>query len=549
MNYEESSSSLSDTEPSERARYTASPHARASIPDIEQQPRVIHVTRSPSHSRPAGRDSYTTYSTAIRGLEVISFADAATIVSILRHYNANGRGRDVWRSRYKVNRFLREDAARTSRNEVRIDTDASARAHSRSGFSLHFGTHRRDDDDDDDDYFGRRFWSGGPRPGGGGPGRDHLYMAGAAGRPSMSRESPAVQVPEAPIRGHGIRFMEVRGMTVPTGRSSMQQARDAMEQARDHDAERERVLHVEREHHGHRHDYDNSEWVRKTDRKPRRERKESVTQRLDLRGGEGPIRERREVPSYFFMFDRGKPVVTEDARTINLNWSNHKLLAHLRSQYRALHYGWIFKPYTWVLDIGMVYVLVWVFDEHTRRVKLVNKAELVESPDQSGSLSAHDFRYILDNPPPGKCFTRTVARFLQGARAASPGPGLGRHTAPHAVLMFEFANLPRARVLVTLALFTIPLSAAFGILYGALKGPVADAISLASYLATAFSLFFAILGAGSLLGIDEPHAYTATDDLLEEYIVHRRIRGGLFQGRGGYGWENGRRGDMDAVSV
>lgn len=68
------------------------------------------------------------------------------------------------------------------------------------------------------------------------------------------------------------------------------------------------------------------------------------------------------------MFDRGKPVVIEGERMIGLNWSNHKLLAHLRAQYRALHYGWILKLYTWVLEIGMVYVLVVREQSRARRV-------------------------------------------------------------------------------------------------------------------------------------------------------------------------------------
>lgn len=68
---------------------------------------------------------------------------------------------------------------------------------------------------------------------------------------------------------------------------------------------------------------------------------------------------------------------------------------------------------------------------------------------------------------------------------------------------------------------------------------MADAISLASYIATAFSLFFAILGAGSLLGIDQPHIYTATDDLLEEYVVQRRLREGLYHRRSRLGGDGG----------
>ncbi|KAK3361883.1 hypothetical protein B0T24DRAFT_640294 [Lasiosphaeria ovina] len=331
-----------------------------------------------------------------------------------------------------------------------------------------------------------------------------------------------------PTRSHGsIHIGETQNMSVPERRYSRE--------------------------HGMRADVDDrynddatSQWVRNRERAPRRRQSASRLQHnvVQLRGGGRPNSE-SEIPSFFFMFDRGKPVLIKDERKVGLNWSNQKLLAHLQAQYRALHYGWILKPYTWVQDIGMIYVLVWVFDERTRRIRLVNKAELVESPDKSGSLSAHDFRYILDNPPPGKFFARTVAKFLQGARGASPG--VGRH--PRVVLMFEFANLPRARVLVTLALFTIPISAIVGILYGVLQGPIADAISLASYIATAFSLFFAILGAGILLGIDQPHVYTATDDLLEEYVVQRRIREGLFYARGRFGEDNGKPGDKDAVSV
>jgi len=307
----------------------------------------------------------------------------------------------------------------------------------------------------------------------------------------------------------------------------------------------------------------------------------------------------------------------EGEQEIGLNWRNEAFVSHLRQKYRALHDWWILKPYTWVQDIGMIYVLVvslfplcflvealsalpqltqrkqWVLDERTQRIRLANKAELVEAPkakaDSGGGaaavLSAHDFRYVLDNPPSGKCFARTVSRFVLGAR------GQGRRHGPSpVVLMFEFANMPRPRlafrfsthpplslgsrrererkermnvgrspcainrVFVTLALFTIPVSGIMGILYGSvLKGEVADAISLASYIATAASLFFAILGAGSFLGVDAPHVYTTTDELLQEYVKQSVLKKGVFIARdpsasvGGAGGDNGK--EKDAASV
>ena len=168
----------------------------------------------------------------------------------------------------------------------------------------------------------------------------------------------------------------------------------------------------------------------------------------------------------------------------------------------------------------------WVLNERTGRLKLVNKAELVETPEKTPSLGYYAFEDTLDHPPPGKSFAHTVAKFLQDAQRAHSHPG----RPPQVVLMFEIANLPQARILVTLALCTIPISAVVGVLYGILKGPVADAISLASYIATAFSLFFAILGAGSWLGMDPPLVYTATDDLLEE-MMQGRIREDWLGGR------------------
>ena len=169
---------------------------------------------------------YTADYTEFRGVHATTFANADTLVNVLRHYNANGRGRDVWRSRYKVNRFLREDAARSSRNEVRIDTHPRPRPPS-SGFLSGFRTNRRDGDDSDDDHdHDRRFGRGGRPPGGGGPGNSggspdhvHEYMAPARGRRPRSRDGGSIHIVEArepppdpgqerrPYQGHGERIV------------------------------------------------------------------------------------------------------------------------------------------------------------------------------------------------------------------------------------------------------------------------------------------------------------------------------------------------------
>ncbi|KAK0715412.1 hypothetical protein B0H67DRAFT_580645 [Lasiosphaeris hirsuta] len=241
--------------------------------------------------------------------------------------------------------------------------------------------------------------------------------------------------------------------------------------------------------------------------------------RLDLRGGAAAVRAlayESEIPSYFFTFDRGRPILITKPKHVDLGWSNKRLIGHLQSQYSALHYGWLFKPYSWFLDIGMIYVLVWRYDESRSRLRLLNKAELVEAPIK-GTFTAHDFRYILDNPPPGRSLARTVSKLVRDVR---------RIGEPPVVLMFEFIDLPRARVLITLALLTIPISVVVGVVYGVVQQDIANAISLASYIATACSLFFAILAGGSLLGIEEPHAYTPNDELLEEYLGNPNMNRG-----------------------
>ncbi|KAK3349280.1 hypothetical protein B0T25DRAFT_238234 [Lasiosphaeria hispida] len=242
--------------------------------------------------------------------------------------------------------------------------------------------------------------------------------------------------------------------------------------------------------------------------------------RLDLRGGGAAtlraLAYESEIPSYFFTFDRGRPILITKPKHVDLGWSNKRLLGHLQKQYSTLHYGWLLKPYSWVLDVGMIYVLVWRYDQATSRLRLLNKAELVEAPIK-GTFTAHDFRYILDNPPPGRSLARTVSKLVQGVRKIGEPP---------VILMFEFVDLPRARALVTLALLTIPISVVVGIVYGVLQQDIANAISLASYIATACSLFFAILAGGSLLGIEEPHAYTPNDELLEEYLGNPNINRG-----------------------
>ncbi|RYP42969.1 hypothetical protein DL768_010163 [Monosporascus sp. mg162] len=473
--------------------HSRSPDRRA--PDIEQ-PRIR--TAHYSDRTPL---VYTVNATEFRHVQIATFANRNTLFGILQHYNANGRGRDVWRSRYKANRFLREEAARSRRHEVRIDTNP--RVGPRSMFFRRDRGVRYDSDDDDDfdDPFGRPQGTGPrPTPGGGGGSRapDHVYMTSASGRPATSRE-----------RDYAVGAEEIR---LPERRYSPDWSR--FEFSRD-DRDYERI----RPQQPHTVLTPRVEAIRDSRREQAPQNRR--VRQTSLRGGGGKPVSESDVPAYFFMFDRGKPILIRDKQYVGLKWSNKTFITHLRQQYRALHDRWIMKPYNWVQDIGMIYVLVWVYDEPTRRIKLQNKAELVESPS-SGSLSAHDFRYILENPPPGRCFGRTISMFLRHARKT----GAGRN--PQVVLMFEFANLPRARVLATLALFTIPISAAVGILYRALQSEIADAIALASYIATASSLFFAILGAGSLLGIEEPHAYTANDDLLEEYVKQRRIREGLF---------------------
>ncbi|KXX80761.1 hypothetical protein MMYC01_203930 [Madurella mycetomatis] len=412
--------------PPRRPAHSHIPHFRA--PDIERpEIRDAHYP-GPSRNLPV----YVINATEFHHVQITTFANRDTFLGILRHYNSNGRGRDVWRSRYKANRFLREEAARSTRHEVRIDTDPRPGGPRPMFFRPGRGTRHSSDDDGSDgfgDGFGR-FSGRGPRPGGGdgGMGPDHLYMTAADGhRPARSRDHVVHVVPaEEMLRPERHHFQGARVEVRP--RDEHHSHHEERHEERVHLQElRPQRMHTVQTHHA-----DNVRELRpeRTGRSP--------TRKIHLRGGGGKPASGTDIPSYCFMFDRGKPILIYDAQDVDLNWSNKTFVAHLRHQYRALHYGWIMKPHTWVQDIGMIYVLVWVFDGPTRRIKLLNKAELVESP-KSGTLSAHDFRYIMDNPPPGKCFGKAVARILQGVRGTRPG----RH--PQIVLMFEFANLPRTR--------------------------------------------------------------------------------------------------------
>ncbi|KAK1830520.1 hypothetical protein QBC39DRAFT_353769 [Podospora conica] len=527
-------------------------------PDIERGPRPYIIDAEYPTPRPSSHTAheFTLNFTEFRGVDVIAVANHESLINLLHHYTINGRGRDVWRSRHRANRSVREAAARSSRNEVGIDTDPRPGTRSRPStrFDPGFDPNWRSDDGDsssDDWHDNSRFpRGGGPSRGGpGGKGETfnhevHEYMTPASGRPPGSIHVAERPVPY-PVQDQRLvvydRHQEDRDVT-----RSVPQPRIIADDEPRHGREEHGPRIVEPEPPSAARVDVFAPFREEIERRAAEQREGVRGERPVLRGGGRPPR-RSEVPTYCFMFDKGKPILIKTERQVNLRWSNQDLISHLRSQYQALHFGWLFKPYTWILDIGMVYVLVWVFDERTRRLILANKAELVESPGKSGSLSAHDFRYLLDNPPPGKCFPRAVAGFLARAR----GTGERRERNPQVLLMFEFANLPRAKVLVTLALITLPLSAVAGVLYAVLQGPVADGISLASYIATAFSLFFAILGAGSLLGIDKPHIYTADDDLLEEYIVRRRrLREGLFRvPRRRFSGGGGGMGGKDAASV
>lgn len=191
------STSISSSE----SDHPANTHQHAYIPDIEQHPRIINAPYPDRRHSHVPAYEYTAHSTAFRGIQIIAFADTGTLGGIIHHYNTNGRGRDVWRSRYKVNRFLREDTARSSRHEVSIDTtDPRTRPYSRR-FPFRFGAGWRSDDDGDDDYHGR-FKRGGRPPGGGGTGGapDHVYMTAAGGRPSRSHGSIHIVEPQERVR-------------------------------------------------------------------------------------------------------------------------------------------------------------------------------------------------------------------------------------------------------------------------------------------------------------------------------------------------------------
>ncbi|KAM7215377.1 hypothetical protein V8F06_009238 [Rhypophila decipiens] len=228
-------------------------------------------------------------------------------------------------------------------------------------------------------------------------------------------------------------------------------------------------------------------------------------------------------PTWFFMFSHKNPVLIPRPYDMDLKWNNQQLLGCLRTEYLNLHRGWIFRPYAWAHDIGMIYVLLWSYDSSRNSYKLLNKAELVGGSAENGGTStssffASDFRHLLEHPPHGATFGRMVRQLVREARTKQTEAKKGREKEPEVLLMFEFTDLLNPRFLVTLALLTIPMSIAVGVIYGVLQQDVANAISLASYIATASSLFFAILAAASFLGLEQPHVYTPTDELLDDIV-------------------------------
>ena len=170
-----------------------------------------HHARDRQHYRTQPSQTFvrTAHTASFRRVQITTFAHRNTLAGVLRQYNANGRGVDVWRARYKVNRFVREDAAQSSSSslssssssihEIRIDTDPGDRPRPAtfrpsSGYGGgRFGWNSSDSDDDDYDDRFRGFSHKGPRPSGGrgGGGLSHgVYMTPAAGgrRPDIRRE-------------------------------------------------------------------------------------------------------------------------------------------------------------------------------------------------------------------------------------------------------------------------------------------------------------------------------------------------------------------------
>ena len=68
------------------------------------------------------------------------------------------------------------------------------------------------------------------------------------------------------------------------------------------------------------------------------------------------------------MFDKVKPILIKHPKQLDLSLSNKKILSSLREEYAKLHNRWPWKPYFWMQDIDIIYVMCsWSVSLHVQK--------------------------------------------------------------------------------------------------------------------------------------------------------------------------------------